>query len=121
MRDLHDVHAGIVRAALKSAWRGIVFSYRGDEPGLGRLGCKTPWFYGQCSCSSRITGLEVIDIDDGLGKFLGGFLWQVVSDLENPVIVFSYEVVSVRRAIPGRCERVVLPVDGYRGHRDDRP
>jgi hypothetical protein len=45
----------------------------------------------------------MVHVHDSLGECPGGFLWHVVTDVENPVVVFRRELVPVR--LPARAAR----------------
>src|SRR5215469_5605594 len=59
------------------------------------------------------------DIDNGLGEGPGGFLRDIVANIESPVRVPAREVIALSGAVPGRREWIVLAVNGYGGHRDN--
>ena len=47
-------------------------------------------------------GLEMIDVDHGLGEFAGTFLRHVVTDRERPVGVVAGEMLPVGSSAAGR-------------------
>jgi hypothetical protein len=63
----------------------------------------------------------VINVDDGLGKGLRGFLRQIVPDavLDDPVLIFAREFLGIGTGIRVWCT-ISIPFKGNGGHGDDR-
>ena len=71
-------------------------------------------------CEGQI-GLEVVDVDDSLGKCLRHFLWQIVPDatIDHSMLVFAGEFPRIRARIRVGCA-VRIALEGDRRHIDDR-
>jgi len=61
----------------------------------------------------------MVGVHDSFGERTRCFLRHVVTDRQDPVLVFASELVAIRRAVPRRGEWIMLAVDGDRGHPDD--
>jgi hypothetical protein len=61
----------------------------------------------------------MIGVHDSFGERTRCFLRHVVTDRQDPVLVFAGELVAIRRAVPRRGEWIMFAVDGDRWHPDD--
>jgi hypothetical protein len=60
----------------------------------------------------------MVGLHDSFGERARCFLRHVVTDGQDPVLVFARELAAVRRAVPRRGEWIMLAVNGDRGHPD---